>query len=563
MKKLLTWLVVLGALGGGGYWWFAGSTSANATSDLPEPEVITVERGSLRVVVQATGKVVPNATVEVKSKASGEIIDLPFQEGDTVQAGDLLVELDPDDEQRNVQRAESNLSSQRARLEQARRELTLMESDAGRYLTQAESNLAQASAEYADALSRFERRQGLREEGVLNQEEYDAARTAFEQARTRLINAQANFDDAQNYPLNIEVRRQSLVLAETQVRDSEIALEEARERFQDTRIISPATGVITTLSVERGQIIASGISNVGGGTTLMTISDLSRIFIEVKVDETDIGSVAVGQPCIITADAYPGHEFSGRVERIAPQGVDEQNIVTFQVRVEVDPEDEDPLLVAMGGSDEPGAPERRQPQLLPNMTANVEIITADLRDAILVPNEAIQRDSDGESFVYVLSSGEAASPVNVAGLASGEQASGEVRGRREGRGQGRWSGQRPEGFAGQEGGRPGGARAGSFSGQPGSAGAGNRTRPGGGGSFAGRSPEAPGLDRSAALGGLPAVRRPVTLGPSDGVHTQVTRGLTADEEIVIPIPDWLLRFRSQGAPETDERTRQRARRMMM
>jgi HlyD family secretion protein len=551
IKKLLLWLVTLAVIGGAGWWFFLRKGASAATEDL-KPEVVDVKRDNLRVVVQATGQVVANKSVEVKSKASGDIQSLPYDAGDYVHQGDLLVVLDPSVEHRNVLQSESRLLSAQAHLAQAQSQLSLMESDASRILTQASADLRQASAEYENALAQYNRRVGLNQEGVLTAEELDQARTSLAQARSRLQTANASYNDAQNYPLNIELRRQDVVLQQAAVRDAEIALDDAREKFGDTRIIAPATGIISALSVAEGQIIASGISNVGGGTTLMTISDLSRIFVEVQVDETDIGNVEVGQPCDITVDAFPNRPMRGHVDWIAPQGVNQQNVITFAVKVEIDlphqasseaVETIDPVMLG-GGSPETTSSSASWEDfgLRPNMTANVEIITADLHRVLLIPNEAIQVGDDGKKFVEVVTgdaSAEVASSSAQTSRPTGRSRSG-FRGSGQGSGQGRSA--------------PGGERR---------SGASRFAAGGEGGGQRGASRENRAQGSSQPQTGPPTVRREVVLGPSDGVHTQVLEGLAEGDKVLIPIPEWLLEFRQFGNGTPDARTQQRARRMMM
>lgn len=521
VAKVVVWAVVLTALARGGWWFLFKKDNADASQEI-QPEIVEVERGDLRVIVEATGQVVPNSKVEVKSKASGEIISLPFKEGEYVEAGQLLVELDPDDERRNVQRAESNLRNARARAAQASSELALMESDAGRILAQAEANLRQAEAQLEDARARLERRRGLHSEGVLSEEELDAAETAYQQALSNFQNAQAAHADAQNYPLNIELRRQDLVLAEIQVHDAEIALEEAQERFEDTRIVAPVSGVITDLQVERGQIIASGISNVGGGTTLMVISDLSRLFIEVKVDETDIGKVQVGSPCEIIADAFPEYTFRGVVDWIAPQGTKEQNIVTFDVKVEINLDQVSPeiaarLRAAVADDSRPANEALGAWGLRPNMTARVQVIAADLHDVLLLPNEAIQRGEDGGRYVEVVT-GEASAEASTADALSRRPAQGQSQDaqRRSARGNG----------------------------------------PPTAGRFEGRETEVtlPIAPRP------PTVRREVVLGATDGLLTQIISGVEEGERVLVPIPEWRLEFLRQQATGETPRSSDRRRR---
>src|SRR5439155_4332181 len=110
-----------------------------------------------------------------------------------------------------------------------------------------------------------------------------------------------------------------------------VALANARQQRDYTTVTAPMDGVVSALNVQIGVIIASGITNVAGGTTIMTLSDLSHVFVLASVDESDIGTIVVDQPAIITVDAYPGRQFKGKVVRIATKGVNVTNVVTFEV----------------------------------------------------------------------------------------------------------------------------------------------------------------------------------------------------------------------------------------
>jgi RND family efflux transporter MFP subunit len=138
-----------------------------------------------------------------------------------------------------------------------------------------------------------------------------------------------------------------------------------------TTIRAPMDGVISDLEIQKGTIISSAISVVGSGTSVITLSDMSHIFVLASVDESDIGNVKVGQNVDITADAYPGRHFSGKVVRIALTGVNTTNVVTFEVKIEVTSDDRELLK--------------------PQMTANVDIIEANKSNVVMVPMMAIMR----------------------------------------------------------------------------------------------------------------------------------------------------------------------------
>ena len=179
----------------------------------------------------------------------------------------------------------------------------------------------------------------------------------------------------------MELKRQDVVLAKADLESAQISLSIAQQRLDDTKVYAPIDGVVTERFVQTGQIISSGISNTGGGTPILTLSDLSRLFVLAYVDESDIGKVQVNQGVVITADAYPGKPFGGMVERIAQKGANQSNVVTFEVRIEITSEDKSLLK--------------------PEMTANVEIIVAEEENALMVPVEAVSR-MRGRTTVTVL-----------------------------------------------------------------------------------------------------------------------------------------------------------------
>ena len=145
-------------------------------------------------------------------------------------------------------------------------------------------------------------------------------------------------------------------------------------------MLAPLDGVVAEQNVQVGQIIASGINNVGGGTTVMKLADLSHIYVLVSVDESDIGRIEVGQQAQITVDAHPNAVFPGQVVRVAIKGTIESNVVTFEVKVEVSG--------------------LNQQLLKPEMTANVEIVAVEKDGVLLVPVAALERRRH-ENFVTV------------------------------------------------------------------------------------------------------------------------------------------------------------------
>lgn len=261
-------------------------------------ETATVKKGALKLAVSATGVVVSEVEVEVKSKAGGEIINFPFKEGDDLKRGDVVVRLDPETEQSRANQANADLLVTEARLEKAKVALK-------------------------DTELRLKRQRILFEEKVISMQDLDDAIIASEKALS------------------------DVKIAEAELIRAREALKEANDRLKDTEIRAPITGTILKKYVEEGQVIASTLSSASEGTLLFTMADLNRIYVSAMVDETDIGRVKLGQEVVITVDAYLGKEFKGRVTRIAPKGRVESTITVFDVAIEVADEERQMLKPMM------------------------------------------------------------------------------------------------------------------------------------------------------------------------------------------------------------------------
>jgi HlyD family secretion protein len=242
----------------------------------PHYESAAVTRGDLAVTVEASGTIEPVATLQVKSKASGEILALNADIGDTVKEGDLLVRIDP--------RTPKNL------------------------VDQAQAELNAALQREQTAKTQLARGQKLVENAWINQSELDTLELEVANTRAEAVAAR-------------------------------VALENARIGLEDTEVRAPSSGTILTRLVERGQVISSPTRDVGGGTVILTMADLTRVRARVRVDETDIGKLAAGVPARIHVAAFPGREFEGAVEKIEPQAVVDQNVTLFAVLINVGNED--------------------------------------------------------------------------------------------------------------------------------------------------------------------------------------------------------------------------------
>lgn len=328
MKRLMLIAVAVVVFAGTAYVIWGGSADAEMSPVGQFTRIETVIRGDLNLVVSANGVVQPINKVEVKSKASGQIEEMNIIEGQIVEKGFLMLKLD--------QRTTRNDH------EQAKADLAV-----------AEANLKQAENNFARSRELFEK-------GLLSEQERDASNLEFVRAQAQLVKSKA-------------------------------ALASAEERMADTRIGAPISGTILTKNVELGQIIASGVSNVGGGTTIASIADMQEVYVETSVDEVDIGKVAVGQRATVIADAYPDDRFTGQVERIAPLGKTQQNVTTFVVVV----------LVRNLGS-----------KLKAGMSASVDIEIFNQRGVLLISNEAL-KDPRSEQGRQIMESAGLTIPVDT------------------------------------------------------------------------------------------------------------------------------------------------------
>jgi HlyD family secretion protein len=383
MKKTLVFVGVVLLLTG--LYLYPYDSKESGDTAKPIFKTSKVLQGDLSIKISATGIVEPNFKVEVKSKASGEVLSFPFEEGDRVKKGTLLLQLDKSDEQRNVAKARTELSSSAAKYKKAETSLLLQNTKYNTDLKSSQSEVETALANLKEAKDKLKRQRELFEKKFVSQESLDTAATLFKVNQENLVQARTRLQTAEDSIHDITMKENEIELVQSEVKRSEISVDEAEERLDETEIFAPIDGVIIEKFIEEGQIIASGISNVSGGTAIATIADMSHLFIIADIDETDIGSVKIGHAVRITADAYPKEVFKGKVTRIAPQGLIENSITIFKAKIEVK---------GTGKS-----------LLKPMMSANIDIVTQQVKDTVYASRAAIRKDDEGK-FVMVLKNDE-------------------------------------------------------------------------------------------------------------------------------------------------------------
>ena len=239
-------------------------------------ETAAVERQDITVTVEANGTIEPINVVEVKSKASGQIMKMPVDVGSNVTPGQLLVQIDQRDVKNQYDQARAALRA------------------------------AQVSEEVG--LAQRKRSDQLFAEGVITAQEHETATLTYESARSSLVRARTDLDIA-------------------------------RQKLEDATVRSPIVGTVIEKPVAVGQVISSATSSVSGGTTLLKMADLKQIRLRALVNETDIGNVKPGQPATVVVDAYPDRPFRGSVEKIEPVATVNQSVTQFPVLVSLSNED--------------------------------------------------------------------------------------------------------------------------------------------------------------------------------------------------------------------------------
>jgi HlyD family secretion protein len=381
LKKFILIAVLVVVAGGAlGVWW--GVHKVGELFKTTESKTVAVDRGPVRQVVTATGSIVANYEVDIKSKASGIVINVPFDVSDVVKKGDLVVEMDPIDEQRRVDQATAALTAAQCRLSNAQRTLEISEQTLGTDKERAELALRTAEINAKDARAKEQRSKLLRDKGIDSPEVYETAETAALRAEAAVDEAKNAIKALETRPIQIECDRNEVKLAQTAVDTATTDLADARQRLTETKVTAPIDGVVTTRAVQVGSIVSSGITTVGGGSSIMTLSDLSRLFVQAPVNEADIGQVHHDQKVVIRCDAFPDKKFEGRIDRIAAKGTLQQSVVFFNVKIEV-----------LGEGKE---------LLKPQMTADVEIVIADKDKVLRVPSGAVlMRKKDQTRYVLL------------------------------------------------------------------------------------------------------------------------------------------------------------------
>ena len=284
---------------------FGLACSGKKAASVPIPTA-AIERRDIVVDASATGAVEPINVVEVKSKASGQITQMPVETGTMVKPGDLIVQLDTRDVKNQYDQSLADVRAAEAKLQ-----------------------VSEAQKKRSDDL--FASR-------IITAQEHETAALDYANSQAQVVRARTNLDLSQ-------------------------------QRLEDATVRAPINGTVIEKTVSLGQVITSGTSSLGGGTTLIKMADLNKVRVRALVTEADIGTIQPGLGATVTVDAYPDRPFRGSVEKIEPQAVVQQSVTMF------------PVLITLSNL---------EGLLKPGMNGEVSILIDRRDDVLAVPNDAIR-----------------------------------------------------------------------------------------------------------------------------------------------------------------------------
>ncbi len=429
MRRLAIWLCILLAAVAGVAW--ALRVRARQGGNPADFQTVRVERGPVELTVSADGTLKPLTTVVVKSHAGGRVDLLAVDVGDKVKSGDLIAKIDPTDSLTTYDQARADMSAAQAKLRQCQDQAHAQPSLTRAAIAQAEASynsslkdlqhlqhatqpqtsaqaratLDKAKANLNVAEKDLTRTQVLNAKGFVAQSDVDSAINKrdlakaelesaqerwstlreelvsdLESAQAKVAQAKAALDNARANAVQDRLKQGDVVNAQAQVARAQAQVVNAKTMLDYTTVRAPRAGVILTKLVEQGTIITSGMSAISSGTDIVELGDLSKMFVEVSVDESDVGKLRLKQPVSIHVESFPDRAFRGVVTRINPQASTQQSITTVLVTVQI--ENPDALVK-------------------PGMTASCDFLVGKLDSALYLPSRAV-REVGGGAVVTVL-----------------------------------------------------------------------------------------------------------------------------------------------------------------
>ena len=391
MRKWIILCVVIGLICLG--WWYARS-NVRYTPEWNQAKFGQITRGDIHVPITASGLIDADERIDIKSKASGEVIAIEVKEGDFVHKGDKLVVLKRDDEERRLAQAQAALTRAKAALTQAEEAVE-----------RARNNITVANARVDETkgnrdIIRFDLEWLEGRPAATSEKELYHMRAQERIIAAQLKTAEANVKIANN---SLADAQQAVVIQGAVVADAQKAVEDTEERLRETTILAPQDAIVTDVRVSVGNLVQSATQGLTGGTPVLELADVSKLKVVTRVDESDIGRVYRISPetalpempdlrealeadaeamtersgnVMITVDAFPEDEFTGHIERVEPQGKLNAGSAIIQYDVHVEVTDERRAMLPLGTQ------------------AQVEFTVESALDTLIVPAEAVMTMAD-------------------------------------------------------------------------------------------------------------------------------------------------------------------------
>jgi HlyD family secretion protein len=354
-RRRIIWISAAVLILGGAAYGVTAALRPNRTID--PSKLAEVERGDLARVVVATGKIQPLSKAEIKSKASGIVKKIYVDYGDRVKQGQILAELDKIQLEAVKRESEANMQAAEAARDSSKATLARNKVDAeGPDVPFLKLSMNRAEQEYR--------------EGVVAKSVVEDAQKNYQMGLNKQLSAQTN----------LTVSKADIAKSEAQVAQAKAALENAEEDLRNSTIVSPIDGLVLSRDVNVGDAVSSILILGSQATPIMTLGDVSEVYVQGKVDESDIGKVYLNQPARIVVESFKDKKFVGKVTKISPLGKEKDNVTTFEVRVSI--------------SNPTG-------ELKANMSANAEIMLEEKKNVLMVPEAALIYDKERKASIEI------------------------------------------------------------------------------------------------------------------------------------------------------------------
>jgi HlyD family secretion protein len=341
----------------GGIVWFSISQANKGVVTVQTSKVAKQE--ALVSLVTASGEIKPTTYTNITAQGFGRIIDIIVKEGDHIKKGDRLLMQENVQANADVQAQAASINSIESGVQAAEASYRAAQAD----LIQQQANLEKANLD-------FERGRGLFKDGLIPKQDFDQRKTAYDAAVAAVDSSKAR----------VQAQKAQLDQARAQLDQSKAVLVRTKDVLQKTTYFSPISGIVSYLPVRLGEYVVPGIQNATG-SFLMTLSDMSVVTSEVKVDETDIVNVKTGQDADVTIDAVPGKIFKGKVTEIGSQAVlRSSGLATTQTTTSNQEAKDFKVVVTLDSPPE---------NLRPGLSSTAKIKTAERKNAIAIPIQAL------------------------------------------------------------------------------------------------------------------------------------------------------------------------------